>query len=1114
MDVRGWLAVLFVCPERPTPQKKLLQRPTSLEIARHVAIRQRRLTSQWPPSIFSTHLPVLFVSAAYEYSVAMNATSIAKRVILFFSIGLVFPLLFGVSLSAQSDTGTLSGRITDPSGAPIADVLVIASNTDLGFIVTTRSNDSGIYVVPDLHPGSYEVTVEKAGFRKVVLTNLTVEVQDALSRNFEMQIGPVTETITVSSGEIDTSPAVSTVIDQQFVQNMPLNGRTFQSLLGLTPGYVVTVNASSQQGTSIGQLSINGQRANANYFMVDGMSWNFSIYGFSQSAGGAIPAFTVQGTSNSLVPVDAMREFRVLTAGFAPEFGRTPGAQVSIVTRSGTNEWHGTVFDYLRNEAFDARNYFDAPPLPKPPLRQNDFGGSIGAPIRKDRAFFFVSYEGLRLLLPHTATGNFYTAAARANVAPSFQPLLAALPIPNGTVNSDGITAPLAVAYSDPTRFDSYSLRIDYNLSPHFALFGRYGHSPSVQSLHVFSDLDSNAAYMDSLTVGAAMTFGSNKLNDFRINWGNSTVRSWSTMVRFYGAVPPPVSVMYPPGYNSSTYSFGLFPGGQDGQIQNGGGSQTLRQLQFVDTVSISAGGHQLKFGADARQLTPTSAGGSGVVAFASYLDEQAGIASGLFTSQAQTVTSRMYNYSFFGQDVWKLTPRLTLTNGLRWEINTPFGSITPGKPLYNVDSIFNSEPFGLVPVSNFWHTRFNNFAPRVGASFLATPKTIVRGEFGLFYDIGFGGAIPGGITDFPYSSFANGAGPVPFDLSNPAFAPPPFTAVPNANTANLFAVDPNLKLPLVYEWNVAVERALGSDQSLSVTYVGSHGVNLLREDTIQNNPSGSPKIYTTHNADWSNYNALQLQFLRHMSRGLQVLASYTFAKSLDTNSTDVCGCTTSDSLQNIGVRNDYAASSFDVRHSLATAVSYELPSPKGRGVAQALARGWALYGVVHVNSAPPFNVVTLGQSPVFGPYFTRPDTVPGIPFYLPDPTNPGGRRLNAAAFTTPPPGEQGNLPRNYFRGFSVAQTDFAVSRRFRFSDQVSLYFRVEYFNVFNHPMFAPPPANFNNRAYGSNFGKITETLNDYLSGVVFGNYSGGALSPLYQIGGPRSGQLTLRLQF
>jgi hypothetical protein len=300
----------------------------------------------------------------------------------------------------------------------------------------------------------------------------------------------------------------------------------------------------------------------------------------------------------------------VRTSNFAPEFGRTPGAQISVVTRSGSNDWHGTAFDYLRNDAFDARNYFDAPPLPKPPLRQNDFGGSLGGAIRKDRAFFFFSYEGLRLLLPDTATGNFYTAAARANVAPAYQPILAALPLPNGPVNSDGFTAPLTVAYSDPTSFDSYSLRIDYNVNSRMTLFGRFGYLPSIQSVHFFSELQNNRADVDSLTVGTTLSLGPDKMNDLRANWGRAQSNSWATMVRFYGAVPPPQSLLYQPG-SSSTYQFILIPRGQDAEIRNGstGGPQSQRQLEFADVFSMSSGAHQLKFGGDVRQLTPSQRG-------------------------------------------------------------------------------------------------------------------------------------------------------------------------------------------------------------------------------------------------------------------------------------------------------------------------------------------------------------------------------------------------------------------------------------------------------------------------------------------------------------------------
>src|SRR5208282_3485923 len=242
--------------------------------------------------------------------------------------------------------------------------------------------------------------------------------------------------------------------------------------------------------------------------------------------------------------------------------------------------------------------------------------------------------------------------------------------------------------------------------------------------------------------------------------------------------------------------------------------------------------------------------------------------------------------------------------------------------------------------------------------------------------------------------------------------------------------------------------------------------------------------------------------------RGLQVLASYTFAKSLDTNSTDDCGCTNAESLKNIDVARDYGPSDFDIRHSFAAAISYEFPSPKGDGVGRALLRGWATNGILHISSAPPFEIDAFSQSPAFGFSPTRPDIVPGVPFYIPDPTQPGGRRLNAAAFTNPPPDEQGDLGRNYFRGFPINQTDLAVSRRFALSERFSLNFRVEYFNVFNHPIFAPPSANYNNFLGQSSFGAITSTLNNFL-------FEGpGTLSPLYQIGGPRSGQLTLKLVF
>src|SRR5580700_2388860 len=296
-------------------------------------------------------------------------------------------LLTTVPALAQTEDARISGRVTDVSGAVIVGAECKITNIETNVSTSTGTNQDGIYVIPGLHPATYLLTIQKEGFRTVIQPSLQLYVQDAVNENFTLAIGPASESVTVLS---DTSwlqtdsAAVSTVVDQQFVENMPLNGRSFQPLIALTPGIVFT-----SQNLGDGQFSANGQRSNANYFMVDGMSANFGVRigGLGQTIGGAIPALTAQGGTNGLVSVDAMQEFRIQTSSYAAEYGRTPGAQISIVTKSGTNQFHGTAFDYLRNEIFDARNYFDAPPLPKPPVRQNDFGGTLGGPILKDKTW-------------------------------------------------------------------------------------------------------------------------------------------------------------------------------------------------------------------------------------------------------------------------------------------------------------------------------------------------------------------------------------------------------------------------------------------------------------------------------------------------------------------------------------------------------------------------------------------------------------------------------------------------------------------------------------------------------------------------------------------------------
>src|ERR1700739_3594992 len=307
---------------------------------------------------------------------------------------------------AQSPNGNINGLVSDSTNAAVTDAEVVAVNDVTGIQYTTKSNSEGIYLLPNLPPGPYRLQVSKIGFKTLIKPDVVLNVQDSLSINFTLLVGAFHEIVTVQGGAplVNTENAtVSTVIDRQFAENLPMNGRSFQSLIDLAPGVVLT----SSTDTDSGQFSVNGQRANANYWTVDGVSANVgstTLLGGNGAAAGGVGTSSVFGGTNSLVSVDALQEFRIQTSTYAPEFGRTPGGQISIVTRSGTNLFHGTLFDYFRNDALDANDWFaNANGLPKPQERQNDFGGTLSGPIAKERTFFFFSYEGLRLRLPQVA---------------------------------------------------------------------------------------------------------------------------------------------------------------------------------------------------------------------------------------------------------------------------------------------------------------------------------------------------------------------------------------------------------------------------------------------------------------------------------------------------------------------------------------------------------------------------------------------------------------------------------------------------------------------------------------------------------------------------------------
>ncbi|HEY8224310.1 MAG TPA: carboxypeptidase-like regulatory domain-containing protein, partial [Pyrinomonadaceae bacterium] len=364
-------------------------------------------------------------------------------------------------LRAQSVKASLTGRVADQSKALITGARLVAIRTSTNGSYETTTNEQGEYYLTNLPPDSYRIEIEKPGFKKLIKPNVIIQVQDTLRIDFEMTVGEVSEAVTIAANTplLNTeSGTLSTVVDDTFVDNLPLNGRTFQTLIELTPGVVATATSFNDQG----QFSVNGQRADANYFTVDGVSANFGVTGLLQmvqSASGTLPALSASGGTNSLVSVDAMQEFRIQTSSFAPEFGRMPGGQVSIVTRSGTNQFHGSLFEYFRNDVLDARSWFvNANGLNKPRERQNDFGGVFGGPIIKNRTFFFFSYEGLRLRQPSTQQSVVPDGQSRELAPATMRPYLNAFPIPNGSSLGPGL-AQFNASFSNPSSLDAYSIR-------------------------------------------------------------------------------------------------------------------------------------------------------------------------------------------------------------------------------------------------------------------------------------------------------------------------------------------------------------------------------------------------------------------------------------------------------------------------------------------------------------------------------------------------------------------------------------------------------------------------------------------------------------------------------
>jgi len=1014
----------------------------------------------------------------------------------------VFVALLSFPLLAQSPNGTINGLVLDPSNRAIASADILVINDVTGVKYASKTNDEGIYVVPNLPPGPYRLQISKVGFKTLIKPDIVLNVQDALSINFTLPVGAVFETMTVEGGAplVNTeSAAVSTVIDRKFVESLPLNGRSFNTLLQLTPGVVI---APTSGAAATGQFSIAGQRTDANNFIVDGVSANFGVTGGllpGQSGTGTSQAFSALGGTSSLVSVEALQEFRTETSTFAPEFGRSPGGQIILNTRSGTKAFHGGVYEYFRNDVLDANDWFaNAAGKPRAAERHNDFGAFLGGPVWKDKTFFFLSYEGARLRLPQTRGIQVPSEYARSQATAAVAPLLNAYPHPDDRSVTPGVyTAPFTGVWSNTAGLNAGSVRIDHTFNEHFSVFGRYNDAPSEAANRVFglSMLETVAADTRTLTLGVNMALSDRLSNTLRANYstqGSSDTQSLSPLggsvsvdpSYFLGTVPAATSLVEFQTFDTDFLATGKLV------------KADSKQLNLADDLVLASGTHQFKFGGDYRAIFLDVRPSDQTIEFdADDVPTLLATGQGTLTATARRPARLLTQaFSVYGQDTWKPAPRLTVVYGLRWDLD-PAPSARGNTTLASWANLDNPASFSLAPSGTpLWKAVYTNFAPRLGVAYQlsSTGDWVIRGGWGIFYDTGMGG-VATLATTFPNSATAT-AGTVSVPIADAQPYIPVISQAPPFPGA--FGFSSNLVSPRSYQWNLALEKSFSGRQVVSATYVGQAGRNGLRNTGyFQPNPDFSSFFYVTTNTAFSNYHALQLQYRRPVSSGLQVILGYTYSHSLDNSSNDVTSGT--NTISGLG---DYASSDFDVRHSFSGAISYEVPTPAKSGMLSLLTKGWSVDSTVVARSGFPLNGQIFVVSPVLGFAFIRPDLVPGQPQWIGVPTAPGGKSLNPAAFTVPPSGSQGTEGRNDISGFGLTEVDFSAARDFPIAGRVHLKFRVDAFNVVNHPNFTNPTA----RVQSPSTLQSQRMLNQGLGG----------LNPIFQEGGPRSLQLALRLTF
>ncbi|HYZ83717.1 MAG TPA: TonB-dependent receptor, partial [Bryobacteraceae bacterium] len=730
--------------------------------------------------------------------------------------------------------GTITGRVLDQSDAAVPKVTVQAESLETRQRTEVETNSDGLYVFAVLPSGRYRLAFRKQGFREVVREPVILAVNGATRIDTTLELSTVESQVQVHA-QLQTieqdSAAVSTVIDRTLIENIPLNGRSFHSLMRLVPG----VTFAEASVVSTGQFVVNGMRSSSNYFMVDGVGANFAASPsatFTQQANGALPGLTILGGFNSLLTAEALEEFRVQTSGYAAEFGRSPGGQIQMRSRSGSNQYHGSLAHYFRNEVLDANDWFaNASNQERAPLRLNQFAAALGGPVwipglyrGTDRTFFHFSYEGLRLQQPRFLDALVPTEALRAQASGTLRSVLNAFPLPNAPAlpNDPAGSARYRKNISFPNEHNIPALRVDHLLNSNWQLFGRWNHAPSsFVSRTGAMFLSDNYSTNTMTTVGATATFSATKINEFRANWSTSEAGFNWDIAEVDGSVKVPDSEIFPSYATRDTasvgFNFGPFPGPSFSVGRAIGNVQ--RQLNLLNNLTWVVGTHQMKFGVDYRRMFPQPRFRAYGISY-QFATLEGAVTNGLNTTSVQLLappgTVTFDNYSLFAQDTWRAGRRITFTYGLRYEV-VPAPSAQEDRPIYRISQIKDLMTATIAPPGEpLFRTRWTNFAPRFGIAWqpFAASDLTIRAGTGIFYDLPSGQALAG-YNFWPYNTVRRTTNN-PFPATEATLAPIPVNTNPPYNDDFRF-YDPDLNLPFAWHWNFGVEKTLGSNQTLAV---------------------------------------------------------------------------------------------------------------------------------------------------------------------------------------------------------------------------------------------------------------------------------------------------------